>query len=176
MGFIHGCNICNTSKDGGEINTEEMHNKIIKDQQINTNQIRQDSKMSSFEINKILTEMNVLTSYDIEFPPEILTQNIGKGGGLKHEEINYENGEFYEGTLNKNNKKEGYGTYKLKNGFQYKAVWKEDKITDYGIFIDPEGNYIKGNIVNGIITKGEILFKNKFKYIGDLLNNFPHNK
>ena len=176
MGFIHGCNICNTSKDGGELNTEDLQTKIIVEQKINTNQMRQDSKMSSYEINKILTEMNVLTSYDIEFPSDILTQNIGKSEGLKHEDINYDNGDSYQGTINKNNKKEGYGTYKTKNGFKYKTVWKDDKITDYGIFIEPEGNYIKGHIVNGIITKGEILFKNKFKYIGNFLNNLPHNK
>ena len=104
------------------------------------------------------------------------TQNIGKNSGLKHEEINYSNGDTYQGTLNKNNKKEGYGTYTNKNGFKYKAIWKDDKITDYGIFIDPEGNYIKGTIVKGEINKGEMLIKNKFKYIGDVVNNIPNNK
>ena len=199
MGFIHGCNICNTSKDGGELNTEDLQTKIIVEQKINTNQMRQDSKMSSYEINKILTEMNVLTSYDIEFPPDILTQNIGKREGLKHEDINYDNGDSYQGTINKNNKKEGYGTYKTKNGFKYKTVWKDDKITDYGIFIEPEGNYIKGHIEGnidgeGIIRyfngsmyegqfknwkyegKGKITFKNGGSYEGDFYNNLIHGK
>ena len=175
MGFIIGCNICNHPKEIGEIPTDDL-NKIIKEQPFETLNKRQDSKMSSYEVNKILTEMNVITSYDIEFPPDILTQNIGKNSGLKHEEINYSNGDTYQGTLNKNNKKEGYGTYTNKNGFKYKAIWKDDKITDYGIFIDPEGNYIKGTIVKGEINKGEMLIKNKFKYIGDVVNNIPNNK
>ena len=175
MGFIIGCNICNHPKEIGEIPTDDL-NKIIKEQPFETLNKRQDSKMSSYEVNKILTEMNVITSYDIEFPPDILTQNIGKNSGLKHEEINYSNGDTYQGTLNKNNKKEGYGTYTNKNGFKYKAIWKDDKITDYGIFIDPEGNYIKGTIVNGEINNGEMLIKNKFKYIGDVVNNIPNNK
>ena len=175
MGFIIGCNICNHPKEIGEIPTDDL-NKIIKEQPFETLNKRQDSKMSSYEVNKILTEMNVITSYDIEFPPDILTQNIGKNSGLKHEEINYSNGDTYQGTLNKNNKKEGYGTYRNKNGFKYKAIWKDDKITDYGIFIDPEGNYIKGTIVKGEINKGEMLIKNKFKYIGDVVNNIPNNK
>jgi hypothetical protein len=175
MGFIIGCNICNHPKEIGEIPTDDL-NKIIKEQPFETLNKRQDSKMSSYEVNKILTEMNVITSYDIEFPPDILTQNIGKNSGLKHEEINYSNGDTYQGTLNKNNKEEGYGTYTNKNGFKYKAIWKDDKITDYGIFIDPEGNYIKGTIVKGEINKGEMLIKNKFKYIGDVVNNIPNNK
>ena len=175
MGFIIGCNICNHPKEIGEIPTDDL-NKIIKEQPLETLNKRQDSKMSSYEVNKILTEMNVITSYDIEFPPDILTQNIGKNSGLKHEEINYSNGDTYQGTLNKNNKKEGYGTYTNKNGFKYKAIWKDDKITDYGIFIDPKGNYIKGTIVNGEINNGEMLIKNKFKYIGDVVNNIPNNK
>lgn len=175
MGFIIGCNICNHPKEIGEIPTDDL-NKIIKEQPFETLHKRQDSKMSSYEVNKILTEMNVITSYDIEFPADILTQNIGKNSGLKQEEINYSNGDIYQGTLNKNDKKEGYGTYTNKNGFKYKAIWKDDKIIDYGIFIDPEGNYIKGTIVNGEINKGEMLFKNKFKYIGDVVNNIPNNK
>jgi len=175
MGFIIGCNICNHPKEIGEIPTDDL-NKIIKEQPFETLNKRQDSKMSSYEVNKILTEMNVITSYDIEFPPDILTQNIGKNSGLKHEEINFSNGDTYQGTLNKNNKKEGYGTYTNKNGFKYKAIWKDDKITDYGIFIDPKGNYIKGTIVNGEINNGEMLIKNKFKYIGDVVNNIPNNK
>ena len=175
MGFIHGCNICNHQKDLGEVDTDNINN-IIKEQTFESQHIRQDSKTIGYEINKILIEMNVITSYDLEFPPDILTQNIGKNSGLKREEITYDNGDTYQGTLNKNNKKEGYGTYTTKNGVKYKAIWKDDKIIDYGIFIDKDGNYIKGTISNGEINKGELLFKNKFKYIGDFNNNIPNNK
>lgn len=176
MGFVHGCNICNKTKDVGEFDIENNNNKIIQEQPYDTTPLKQPSKMSSYELNKLLIEMNVLTSYDIEFPPEILTQNLDKNTGLRHEDINYDNGDNYQGTINKNNKKEGYGTYTTKNGFKYKAIWKDDKIVDYGIFIDPEGNYIKGIITNGVINKGEMFFKNKFKYSGDIYNNLPSNK
>ena len=176
MGFIHGCNICNTPKDIGEVNTNDIHNKIITEQPQQLKHIKHESNIINFEINKILEEINVTTPYDIEFPSEVITPNIGKNSSLKHENKKYNNGDTYIGTINNNNKKEGYGTYTTKNGYIYKAIWKDDKIIDYAIHIDPKGNYIKGTIINGEINNGEMLFKNKFKYIGDFLNNLPNNK
>ena len=177
MGFINGCNICNTPREIGEIETKELNNKIIITE--NPNKIihlRQESTMTNFELNKMLTTMDTITTYDIEFPPDIITQNMDKNASLKHENIKYSNGDTYDGTINKNNKKEGFGIYKTSNGFIYKSLWKDDQMIDYGVFIDPEGNYIKGTIFNGEINKGELLFKNKMKYIGELINNLPNNK
>ena len=129
MGFIHGCSICNTPKDIGEIDTKDIQNKIIYEPVNDAKNVNQQSNTNNLDINRILMEMNVTTSYDIEFPQEIMAQNIGKTSNLKHEKIKYNNDDIYEGTLNKNNnKKEGYGIFTTKNGNIYKAIWKDDKI------------------------------------------------
>ena len=180
MGFIHGCNICNTPREIGEIETKDLNNNIIITKlSSNLLHLRQESTMTNignFEINKVLTNISITTTDDIEFPSDIITQILNKNRSLKHENIKYINGDTYDGTINKNNKKEGFGIYKTKNGYIYKSLWQDDKICDYSIFIDPEGNYIKGTIFNGEINKGELLFKNKMKYIGELINNLPNNK
>ena len=64
-----------------------------------------------------------------------------------------------------------------KNGFIYKGLWKDDKIGDYGLFIDPEGNYFKGSLIDGEANgEGEMLINHKIKYIGDFNNNLPNKK
>ena len=179
MGFIHGCNICNTPRDIGEIETNDLNKLILTKLSTNVIHLRQETTMSNienYEINKILTSISITTPDDIEFPNDIITQIRDKNASLKQENIKYSNGDTYDGTINKNNKKEGFGIYRTKNGYIYKSLWEDDKICDYGIFIDPEGNYIKGTIVNGDIGEGELLIKNKMKYIGEFLQKLPNNK
>ena len=180
MGFIHGCNICNTPREIGEIETKDLNNNIIITKlSSNLLHLRQESTMTNignFEIKKVLTNISITTTDDIEFPSDIIAQILNKNRSLKHENIKYINGDTYDGTINKNNKKEGFGIYKTKNGYIYKSLWQDDKICDYSIFIDPEGNYIKGTIVNGDIGEGELLIKNKMKYIGEFLQRLPNNK
>jgi len=179
MGFIHGCNICNTPRDIGEIETNDLNKLILTKLSTNIIHLRQATTMSNvenYEINKILTSINITTPDDIEFPNDIITQIRDKNASLKLENIKYSNGDTYDGTINKNNKKEGFGTYTTNNGYIIKSLWKDDQISDYGIFIDPEGNYIKGTIINGDIKEGELLIKNKMKYIGEFLQKLPNNK
>jgi len=179
MGFIHGCNICNTPRDIGEIETNDLNKLILTKLSTNIIHLRQETTMSNvenYEINKILTSINITTPDDTEFPNDIITQIRDKNASLKQENIKYNNGDTYDGTINKNNKKEGFGTYTTNNGYIIKSLWKEDQISDYGIFIDPEGNYIKGTIINGDIKEGELLIKNKMKYIGEFLQKLPNNK
>ena len=64
MGFIIGCNICNHPKEIGEIPTDDL-NKIIKEQPFETLHKRQDSKMSSYEVNKInIVYLNIFLKYE----------------------------------------------------------------------------------------------------------------
>ena len=159
MGFIHGCNICNTPRDIGEIETNDLNKLILTKLSTNIIHLRQETTMSNvenYEINKILTSINITTPDDIEFPNDIITQIRDKNASLKQENIKYSNGDTYDGTINKNNKKEGFGTYTTNNGYIIKSLWKDDQISDYGIFIDPEGNYIKGTIINGDIKEGYV--------------------
>ena len=177
MGFIQGCNICSTPKEIGEIDTidiQNLQNRIVSEQEILAKHVQRESNISNFDVEKILYEMNATSDY-IEPPPEIMQPNLENNKTMKFENIQYKNGDTYKGTVNKNNKKEGYGTYSNKNNFIYKAIWKDNKIGDYGIFIDPEGNYFKGTLINGEINNGEMVIKNKFKYVGDFANYLPNN-
>ena len=126
MGFIHGCNICNTPKDIGEIDTKDIQNKIIYEPVNDAKNVNQQSNTNNLDINRILMEMNVTTSYDIEFPKEIMVQNIGKTSNLKHEKIKYNNDDIYEGTFNENiNKKEEEKEKKIDN-----EIEKEEEIEE----------------------------------------------
>ena len=126
MGFIHGCNICNTPREIGEIETKDLNNNIIITKlSSNLLHLRQESTMTNignFEINKVLTNISITTTDDIEFPSDIITQILNKNRSLKNENIKYINGDTYDGTINKNNKKEGFGIYKTKNGYIYVII------------------------------------------------------
>ena len=170
--------MCSNQKEIGEINTIEiqnMENKIISEEEILKIHPKRESSITNYDVDKILFEMYG-TDEDMEPPPEIMSQNLENNKSIKLENIQYNNGDTYKGTINQNNKKEGYGTYSNKNNYIYKGIWKNDKIGDYGIFIDPEGNYFKGTLINGEVAHGEMLLKNKWKYVGDFKNNLPHNK
>ena len=48
---------------------------------------------------------------------------------------------------------------------------------NYGIFIDENGNYYKGNLKNGKEEgNGELLIKDQFKYYGEFSNDIQNGK
>ena len=47
-------------------------------------------------------------------------------------------------------------------------------MSDYGLFLEKNGNYYKGNLKEGKLEgKGEMEIKGKYKYIGDFRNDSP---
>ena len=48
---------------------------------------------------------------------------------------------------------------------------------EYGLWIDPQGNYYKGELENGEANgEGEMFINNKIKYVGNFNNNLPNKK
>ena len=111
----------------------------------------------------------------IEFPKEL--EDNQEQNSFKSPPIKFINNEIYKGSWNINNKKHGFGIIINPNGFIYKGLWEEDKIGKYGLFLEKNGNYCKGELNNGKLEgKGEIEIKGKYKYIGDFKNDLPNGK
>jgi len=176
MGYIQGCNICKSPEDVEEINTNKFRNNIVAKNLFETKlkKNKEISIITNNNISKIISQYNIPAD-KIEIPEEI--KKSKPENGFQTELIKFNNGDTFQGYYNENHKRDGYGIYMKKNGFIYKGLWKDDKIGDYGLFIDPEGNYFKGSLINGEANgEGEILINHKIKYIGDFNNNIPNKK
>lgn len=85
------------------------------------------------------------------------------------------NNEIYQGTINLNNKKHGFGTSILRNGYKYTGYWYEDNFEGWGEIIDKEGNIFQGFFSNGILNgKGEKFGRKGCHYQGDFLRGLKH--
>ena len=179
MGFVHGCNICKSSSELGEIETNNNYNNMKAKKKFES-KIKKENKAALIKNNTIA---NIMTQYNkastkftnIELPAEIISTK--PKNGFETELIKFDNGDTYQGCYNINNEKEGFGSYVKKNGFIFKGLWRDDQIGDYSLFIDPNGNYFKGNLIDGAANgEGELMIKEKFKYIGNFNNNIPMKK
>ena len=168
--------MCKSPGDVGEINAHNFQNNIQAKNLFET-KIKKNKEVSIItnnNISKIISQYNI-SANNIELPPEIIENR--PQNGFQTELIKFKNGDTYQGYYNENNKKEGFGIYIKNNGYIYKGLWKEDKIGDYGLFIDPQGNYYKGYLVNGEAEgEGEMFINNKMKYFGNFSNNLPNKK
>ena len=179
MGFVHECNICKSSSELGEIETNNNYNNMKAKKKFES-KIKKENKAALIKNNTIA---NIMTQYNkastkftnIELPAEIISTK--PKNGFETELIKFDNGDTYQGCYNINNEKEGFGSYVKKNGFIFKGLWRDDQIGDYSLFIDPNGNYFKGNLIDGAANgEGELMIKEKFKYIGNFNNNIPNEK
>ena len=176
MGFIQGCNMCKSPGDVGEINTKNNQNNIEAKNLFETKlkKNKEISIITNNNISKIISQYNI-SANNIELPQEIIETR--PPNGFQTELIKFKNGDTYQGYYNENNKKEGFGIYIKNNGYIYKGLWKDDQIGEYGLLIDPQGNYYKGDLVNGEANgEGEMLINNKIKYFGNFSNNLPNKK
>ena len=54
---------------------------------------------------------------------------------------------------------------------------KEDKVVEYCLFLDLEGNYYKDGLKDGKSDgEGEMIVKDKYKYIGTFSDDYPNGK
>ena len=126
-------------------------------------------------INEILQKINPLAN-KIELKDGI--ENMP----LTHDRfiappIKFNTGEIYEGSWNKNNKRDGYGININSEGSIFKGLWDNDKVGNYGLFLDTLGNYYLGDLKNGKSEgNGEMVVKNKIKYVGEFLDDAPNGK
>ena len=75
------------------------------------------------------------------------------------EHISYDNG-YYDGDVNNNNERHGYGTFVWKNGDKYVGEWRNDEMNGRGRYTWNDGGYYEGdfkdNKFNGWGTVEEI--------------------
>ena len=125
-------------------------------------------------IEQILEETNPL-SIKISLPEKI--EKYLEPNCFISPPIKFNNGEIYKGSWNLNNQRHGFGIGISPEGNIFKGLWKEDKVGDYGLFLDAEGNYYKGELKEGKSDgNGEMVVKDKYKYIGTFLNDFPNGR
>ena len=109
-------------------------------------------------INKLKTELHEAKKININLSNQI-------------QEINYENGDKYLGSIF-NNKKEGRGKMIYKNGGSYQGEWSNDLIDGKGIYNYKNGNKYDGYFFEGKRNgKGIMIYNNGSKYDGEWKND-----
>ena len=130
--------------------------------------------ISEKEFDEILIQKNEEIK-KIDFPKEI--ENTEMCDSFKAPPIKFINGEIYKGSWSVNNKKNGFGINIYPDGLIYKGLWDGGTIGKYGLFLEENGNYYKGEIKHGKFNgKGEINIKDRYKYIGEFSSDMPDGK
>lgn len=88
-------------------------------------------------------------------------------------------GEIYRGYWDySNNKRHGFGISINADGTTlYKGEWDSDKIGEFGLFLEKNGNYYLGQLNKGKFEgKGELEIEGISKYKGEFKNDLPNGK
>ena len=188
MGILAAnCNVCASSKE--EENVEIINpikgidepDPTIREELIQAKlklekKIEKNGKfLKSQKITDILNSINPIATR-ISIPDNIT--NNKKSRTFEEPIIQFHNGDIYKGYWNTNNKRDGFGININSVGEIYMGLWDNDQIGSYGAFFDNEGNYYKGNLVNGKANgEGELVLFNKVKYIGNFfVDDIPNGK
>ena len=93
--------------------------------------------------------------------------------------IKFPSGEIYKGNWDStNNKRKGFGLSISSDGNTlFKGNWENDKIGDFGLFLEKNGNYYLGQIKEGKFEgNGELNIEGISKYKGEFKNDLPEGK
>ena len=93
--------------------------------------------------------------------------------------IKYTTGEIYKGCWNYcNNKRHGFGISISSDGNTlYKGEWDSDKVGEFGLFLEKNGNYYLGQLNQGKFEgKGELEIEGVSKYKGEFKKDLPNGK
>ena len=92
--------------------------------------------------------------------------------------IKFPSSEIYKGSWDSNKKRQGFGISISADGNTlYKGNWESDKIGDFGLFLEKNGNYYLGQIKEGKFEgKGELKIEGISKYNGEFKNDLPEGK
>ena len=145
-------NLIRTIKEQAEIISEDDFETILQSNFPNLNRI-------------VYPEGNSPSS----FPPK----NI-----FSFDPIKFPSGEIYKGSWDLNKKRQGFGISISADGNTlYKGNWESDKIGDFGLFLEKNGNYYLGQIKEGKFEgKGELNIEGISKYNGEFKNELPEGK
>ena len=184
--FIENCKGCDSTKEEEteEIKTEingiyetdpELRNKLIQSKKSFETKLEKKGKfLKSHKIKDILNSINPIVTR-ITLPDNII--NTKKPNTFEEPIIEFQNGEIYKGFWNSNNQRDGFGININPDGEIYIGLWDNDQIGNYGAFFDNEGNYYKGQLVNGKGNgEGELVIFNKVQYIGNFIDDIPNGK
>ena len=181
------CKGCDSAKEEGNeeiitpINGIVESDPIIREELIKAKstlerKIEKNGKfLKSQNIKDILNSINPMVTR-ISMPDNII--NNKKSKTFEEPIIQFHNGDIYKGYWNTNNQRDGFGININSIGEIYMGLWDGDKIGNYGAFFDNEGNYYKGNLINGKANgEGELVVFNKVKYIGNFfVDDIPNGK
>jgi len=102
------------------------------------------------------------------YEKEIFVKNYGST--LTINLIVFDNQEVYQGEINYNNQKHGFGISILKNGCKFTGFWWENSFEGWGEYIDSDGNIFQGLFIKGKLNgKGEKFSLNGNHYQGDFV-------
>jgi len=93
--------------------------------------------------------------------------------------IKFSSGEIFKGSWDStNNKRHGFGISISSDGNTlYKGNWDTDKIGDFGLFLEKNGNYYIGQIKDGKFEgNGELNIEGISSYKGEFKNDLPDGK
>jgi hypothetical protein len=176
----------NNEKSDEGTNDEKNNNKLYSTPNIDKNnydKIKINLKNSlknqmEFISDKEFEEIIEQTNKDInkiDFPNEI--ENNKEQNIFIAPPVKFINGEIYKGSWNTNNQRHGFGININPNGLIYKGLWEQGNIGKYGLFLEENGNYFKGELKNQKFEgKGEMEIKGKYKYVGDFSDDLPNGK
>ena len=92
--------------------------------------------------------------------------------------IKFPSGEIYKGSWNSISKRHGFGISISSDGNTlFKGIWDSDKVGNFGLFLEKEGDYYIGQLKEGKFDgKGELEIKDVSRYKGEFKNDLPHGK
>lgn len=87
--------------------------------------------------------------------------------------IIYPSGDTYEGEITSNYLRNGYGTYRYKNGDEYQGQWSNNQQSGEGKYVEKgkvtkEGKWVEGKLSD--VEETTQIYDNGEKYIGDVRN------
>ena len=80
----------------------------------------------------------------VEFPKDI--ENTKEENSFIAPPIKFINGEIYKGSWNVKNQRHGFGINIFPDGLIYKGLWDNGNFGNYGLFLEPNNSYYKGEL------------------------------
>lgn len=99
--------------------------------------------------------------------------SIDKKAGLIS--IQYNSGDFYEGQVDEQFGRSGYGFYQFQEGGSYRGTFSNNKFSGYGILVHSNGEFYEGEFKNGYKDGfGRYNFSKDIVYVGYFENGLQN--
>ncbi len=103
----------------------------------------------------------------------VIEANFFNGSVTNKAKITYSSGDIYDGEIASNYSRNGYGTYRYKNGDEYQGQWTNNQQSGQGKYLEKgkaikEGKWSEGQLSD--IKKATQSYANGEKYVGEIKN------